>query len=73
MGVMVSEVYDALVAAGAPEKKARAAAESIPISEHLATKQDIVALEVKMWRMAITVASLAVLLNKFLDWVIPGK
>ncbi|MDE2973706.1 MAG: hypothetical protein OXU64_03125 [Gemmatimonadota bacterium] len=36
---MVSEVYDALLAAGAPEEKARAAAESIPISEHLATKQ----------------------------------
>ena len=70
MGVMVSEVYDALLAAGAPEDKARAAAESIPISEHLATKQDITALEVKMWRMSITVAGLAVLLNKFLDWMI---
>ena len=70
MGVMVSEVYDALRAAGAPEEKARAAAESIPISEHLATKQDISALEVKMWRMAVTVASLAVLLNRFLDCVI---
>ena len=73
MSVMVSEVYDALLAAGAPEEKARAAAESIPISEHLATKQDIAALEVKMWRMAVAVASLAVLLNRFLDWVIkPG-
>ena len=70
MGVMVSEVYDALLAAGAPEEKARAAAESIPISEHLATKQDIVALEAKVWRLAITVASLAVLLNRFLDWAI---
>lgn len=70
MGVMVSEVYDALLAAGAPEEKARAAAESIPISDQIATKQDISALEVKMWRMAITVAGLAVLLNKFLDWVI---
>ena len=29
MGIMVSEVYDALLAAGAPEPKARAAAESI--------------------------------------------
>ena len=50
--------------------KPEPAAESIPISEHLATKQDITALEVKMWRMSITVAGLAVLLNKFLDWVI---
>ena len=41
MGVMVSEVYDALVAAGAPESKARAAAESIPVPERLATTRDI--------------------------------
>ena len=41
MGVMVSEVYDALRAAGAPESKARAAAEAIPATEQLATKQDI--------------------------------
>ena len=73
MGVMVSEVYDALIDAGAEEAKARAAAESIPISEHLATKQDIAALEAKMWRLGITVAGLAVLFNKFLDWAIPGK
>ena len=37
---MVSDVYDALVAAGAPESKARAAAEAIPATEQLATKQD---------------------------------
>ena len=41
MGVMVSEVYDALMAAGAPESKARAAAEAIPATEQLATTQDI--------------------------------
>lgn len=77
MGVMVSEVYDALLAAGAPEEKARAAAESIPATEQLATKQDVgdlkialAALEVKMWRMAVAVAGLAVLFNKFLDWAI---
>lgn len=66
----MSEVYDALIDAGASQPVAAAAAEAIPISEHLATKQDIVALEAKMWRIAITVASLAVLLNKFLDWMI---
>ena len=84
MGVMVSEVYDAFVEAGASRDTARRAAESIPVGEQLATKSDldtavarletrIVASEAKMWRLAITVASLAVLLNKFLDWVIPGK
>lgn len=77
MSVMVSEIYDALIDAGAEEAKARAAAEAIPISDQLATKQDIarletriVASEAKMWRMAVTVASLAVLLNRFLDWII---
>ena len=74
------EVYDAFVDAGASEAKARAAAEAIPISDQLATKQDIgdlksdiTALEAKMWKAGITIASLAVLLNKFLDWVITGK
>ena len=38
---MVSEVYDALVAAGAPESKAREDAEAIPATEQPATKQDI--------------------------------
>ena len=81
MGVMVSEVYDAFLAAGAPESKARAAAEAIRAGGELVTKADletamarletrIVASEAKTWRLAITVASLAVLLNKFLDWMI---
>ena len=84
MGVMVSEIYDALINAGAEEAKARAAAEAVPISDQLATKQDISELkaelkadiaagEANMWRLAITVAGLAVLINRFLDWVIPGK
>ena len=41
MGIMVSEIYEALIAAGAPEDKAKAAAESIPVSDVLATRQDI--------------------------------
>ncbi len=123
MGIMVSEVYDAFVDAGVPKNKARAAAEAIPISDQLATKEDmgdlkneigdlkseigevkselavvnaglnvsttsleakisgvesdlksdIVTLEAKMWRAGITIAGLAVLLNRFLDWVIPAK
>ena len=44
MGIMVSEVYEAFIAAGAPEAKAKAAAEAIPVTEHLATKQDIAVL-----------------------------
>ena len=88
MGIMVSEVYDAFLAAGAPEPKARAAAEAIPASDQLATQHDIAAvrqdivgtkadletaiakLETRMWKAGITIAGLAVLLNKFLDWAI---
>ena len=40
MSVIVTEVYDALVAAGAPDEKARAAAGVIPMTETLSTKQD---------------------------------
>ena len=36
-----SEIYDALIDAGADEVKARAAAEAVPISDQLATKQDV--------------------------------
>jgi uncharacterized protein YceH (UPF0502 family) len=41
MGIMVSEVYEALIAAGAPQDKAKAAAEAVPIGEQLSTKQDL--------------------------------
>ena len=93
MGIMVSEVYEALVEAGASE--AKAAAEAIPLSEQLATKTDlgavkadlaevkaslkadigeakteIAALEAKVWRAGVAIAALAVLFNKFLDWMI---
>jgi len=41
MSLIVSEVYDALVAAGAPDDKARAAAGAIPMADTLATRQDL--------------------------------
>ena len=41
MGIMVSEVYEALIEAGASKNKAKAAAEAIPAIEQLATKQDV--------------------------------
>ena len=40
MGIMVSEVYEALIEAGASETKAKAATEVIPVIEQMATKQD---------------------------------
>ena len=51
MGIMVSEVYEAFIAAGAPEAKAKAAAEAIPVTEQLATKQDIAALRQDIGRV----------------------
>ena len=41
MSMMVTEVYQALVDAGASEEKARAAAEAIPDMSNLADKNDL--------------------------------
>ena len=38
-------VYEALIAACAPEDKAKAAAEAIPVSDLLATREDIATLK----------------------------
>jgi hypothetical protein len=45
MSVIVAEVYEALLEAGASEPKARAAAAAIPVGADLATRQDIAALK----------------------------
>ena len=44
MSIRVSEVYEALIEAGASQEKAKAAAAAIPIGAGLATKQDILEL-----------------------------
>ena len=41
MSIMVTEVYEALVSAGAPDDKAKAAAGAIPIARDLATKEGL--------------------------------
>ena len=41
MSLIVSEVYDALIEAGASETKAKAAAGAIPLAEQLAAKDDL--------------------------------
>lgn len=41
MNLIVSEVYDAFIDAGASEEKAKAAAGAIPLAERLATKEDL--------------------------------
>jgi hypothetical protein len=57
---MNAEMYDALVAAGAPEDKARAAAASMA-EESLATKGDINRIEKELmlikWMLALVIAT----------------
>ena len=48
MSIMVTEVYEALVSAGAPEDKAKAAAGAIPIARDLAAKQDLADLRTEL-------------------------
>lgn len=55
MGTMVSEVYEALIAAGAPEDKAKAAAEAIRVSDVLAIKQDFAKLDNRLARLELAV------------------
>ena len=65
--MMVTELYDALRAAGAPEGKARAAAQAMS-EESLATKTDIARLErellVLKWMNGAAVAGVVSLLLK---------
>ena len=67
MSMMVTELYDALIAAGAPEEKARAAAQAMS-AESPATKADIVRLErelsVVKWMTGAVVAGVVSLLLK---------
>ena len=82
MGVMVSEIYDALMDAGAEEAKARAAAAAVPIGEHLATKQDLARLESRIYRALwiqaggivgalVGLAGTAIAVAHFLDRYLP--
>ncbi len=60
---MNAEMYDALIAAGAPDDKARAAAASLS-EENLATKGDIHRLEKELivikWMLALVIAATVV-------------
>ena len=58
MSVIVSEVYDALLSAGAPEAQARAAAAAIPLQDNVATKQDILKLREEIATIKAEVAIL---------------
>ena len=70
MSVMVAEIYDALIEAGATEEKARKAASAIKESDQTATKSDLHQLEIRMIKwivpMLLAQAGLIVALVKLL-------
>lgn len=55
MSIIVSEVHDALLDAGASETKAKAAAAAIPVGEHLATKEDVARLKAEIAGLEVAV------------------
>ena len=65
MSIIVSEVYDALIDAGASEPKAKAAAAAIPVGERLATKDDIAPLQDGIAQLKAEVAGLKVAVFTF--------
>ena len=57
--------------AGMDSRQAEAVVAAISRSDaELATKQDLAVLKADIWRIGASVAGAAVLLNKFLDWII---
>ena len=57
--------------AGMDSRQAEAVVAAISRSDaELATKQDLAVLKADIWRIGASIAGGAVLLNKFLDWVI---
>ena len=57
--------------AGMESRQAEAVVAAISRSDaDLATKQDLAILKAGIWRIGISIAGGAVLLNKFLDWAI---
>ena len=55
MSIMIAEVYEALIEAGASEEKAKAAASAVPAEDRLSTKSDIqeVWSELKLLKFAV--------------------
>ena len=60
-----------LETAGMDTRQAEAVVAAISRSDaELATKQDLAVLKADIWRIGASIAGGAVLLNRFLDWVI---
>lgn len=57
MGLIVSEIYDALIEAGASPDSAKAAAGAVPPAESMATQEDIARLDSNMARLEANMAT----------------
>lgn len=69
-GLMVTAVYRAFEAAGVEREVAEAAAEAVPARESVASKEDLARMEARMVKWGVALVSLAVIANRFLDWII---
>ena len=57
--------------AGMDSRQAEAVVAAISRTDaELATRQDLAVLKADIWRIGASIAGAAVLLNKFLDWII---
>uniref|UniRef100_A0A1S7LIY3 Integrase, catalytic region n=1 Tax=Magnetococcus massalia (strain MO-1) TaxID=451514 RepID=A0A1S7LIY3_MAGMO len=55
MSTMVTELYDALISAGADEEKAREAARAVASQESFSTKDDIHRMDIRLikWQIGV--------------------
>ena len=63
MSVMVKEIFEAFIEAGASEEKAKAAVGVVPVTDSLATKLDMSKMEVRLikWMVSLQLASLVLI------------
>ena len=63
MSVMVKEIFEAFIEAGASEEKAKAAAGVVPVTDSLAAKLDMSKMEVRLikWMVSLQLASLVLI------------
>ncbi len=69
MSTMITEVYDALISAGADEEKAKKAAEVLS-NEKLATKQDTNVIQTDVKRLNILVTGLYIAGGATLGYIV---
>ena len=63
MSVMVKEIFEAFVEAGVSREKATAAAAVVPVTDNLATREDLANMEVRLikWMVSLQLATLVII------------